>query len=93
MGLMASRKSLMPFGPINSPLSTIFNPRLDIDQIAHFLADGLVEVEEKLPFLFKERTDIILIIIKEGRLSIGTLQGVPMQMPPVAVIADADVLD
>ena len=76
-----------------SPLSTIFNPRLYIDQFAHFLADGLVEVEEKLPFLLKERTDVILIIVEERRLPLGTLQGVPMQMPPVAVIADADVLD
>ena len=66
---------------------------LYIDQFAHFGPDGLVEIEQIVPALFKERTDIVLIICKERRFAVSTLQGVPMQMPPVAVVADARILD
>jgi len=66
---------------------------LDVDQFAHFSPNGLVEIEQIVPTLFEERTDVVLIIFKEGRLAVGTLQGVPMQMPPVAVVADARILD
>ena len=66
---------------------------MDVDQIAHFGPDGLVEIEQIVPALFKERTDIVLIIFKERRFAVSTLQGVPMQMPPVAMVADARILD
>ena len=66
--------------------------RLDIEEFAHRLTDCLVEVEQELPTLLEEGTDIILIIVEERRLTIGALQGVPVEMAPIAVIADADIL-
>ena len=47
--------------------------RLDINQLTDFLADSLVQVNKKLILLFKEGTDVIRIILKEGALTIGTL--------------------
>ena len=67
--------------------------RLDVEKFAHLFADSLVEIEEIVPTLLKERADIILIIIEERRLAIGALKGVPMQMAPVAVVADTEVLN
>ena len=67
--------------------------RLDVNQIAHFGPDGFVEIKQIVPALFEERTDIVLIIFEERTLTVGTLQGVPMQMAPVTVVADACVLD
>ena len=62
--------------------------RLNIDQFAHFLADLLVEIEQKVPALLEEGTDVVLIVVEKRRLTVGALQGIPVQMPPVAMIAD-----
>ena len=43
--------------------------------------------------LFKKGADIVLIILKERRFPISGLQCVPMQMTPIAMIADSDVLN
>ena len=51
----------------------------------------LVEVGQKLPLLFIERSKVISIILKERTLPVAALQSIPMQMAPVAVIADTDV--
>lgn len=65
----------------------------DVQQLADFLTDRFVIVYQVLPSLFEERTDIVLVILKEGRLAIGCCQGVPVQMSPVAVVTDADILN
>ena len=64
-----------------------------IEQLANLLADGFVEVEEIVPALFEERAQVVLIIHEEGRVAVGRLQGVPMEVAPVAVVADADVFE
>ena len=66
---------------------------MDIQEFAEFVGDGHIEVEQVLPPLLKERTDIIYIIIKERTVAIGTHQGIPVQVAPVAVVADADIRD
>ena len=43
--------------------------------------------------LLKEGTDIILIVLKKGRLTIGALKGILMQVPPIAMITDTEILD
>ena len=62
---------------------------MNVEQLANLLADGFVEVEEIVPALFEERTQVVLIIHEEGRVAVGRLQGVPMEVAPVAVVADA----
>ena len=67
--------------------------RANVDEFAHFDANGLIEVQEILPLFLEERFDIILKVVEEGRISIGTLQSVPVQMSPIAMITDTDILD
>lgn len=64
---------------------------MDIQEFAEFVGDGHIEVEQVLPPLLKERTDIIYIVIKERTVAIGAHQGIPMQVAPVAVVTDADI--
>ena len=66
---------------------------MDIQEFAEFVGDGHVEVEQVLPALLKERTDIIYIVIKERTVAIGAHQGIPVQMAPVAMVADVDIRD
>ena len=66
---------------------------MDIQKFAEFMGDGHIEVEQVLPMLLKERTDIIYIVIKERTVAIGTHQGIPVQVAPVAVVTDADIRD
>ena len=43
-----------------------------IDEIAHFPANGIVEIDEILPLpLEEERPQLILIEKKKGRIAIG----------------------
>ena len=65
---------------------------MDVDEFAHLLADSLVEIYQEVPFLLKEWSDVVLIVFEERALAIGTLQGIPMNAPPLVVVADADVL-
>lgn len=66
---------------------------MNIQEFAEFVGDGHVEIEQVLPSLLKERADIIYIIVKERTVAIGTHQGIPVQVAPVAVVADADVFE
>jgi hypothetical protein len=54
------------------------------------LCDGKVEVEEKLPLSLEERAQSSAENSKKGS-AIGREQGVPVLVPPVAVVAQADV--
>ena len=40
-----------------------------------------------------EGSKVIGIILKEGALAVGSLQGTPVVMPPVAVVAETNILD
>ena len=66
---------------------------MDVEQFAHLLGNGHIEIKEKLPTVFKKRADIVFVKLKERTLAIGTLQCVPMLRAPFAVVADADILD
>ena len=74
-------------------LSGIADAGLYVEQFAHLLTDGLVIVEQELPARLKKGTQVVLVILEEGRLTVGRLQGVPVQVAPLAVVADADVAD
>ena len=65
---------------------------VDVEQFTYLLSNGFVEVEQIVPAAFKERTQIVFVIHEEGRVAIGRLKGVPMQVTPVAVVADADII-
>ena len=71
----------------------IFYLWMEIYQLTDLLPYLLVEIDQKVVFALKERSDVICVILEERALAIGTLQGVPMNAPPLVVVADADVLD
>ena len=60
-------------------------------EVAHKLCQLHVEVVKKRHLLLVEGTEIVFVVEEEGSVAIGCLQGVPMLMTPVAMIADADV--
>ena len=64
---------------------------MDIQQLAHLMGDGHVEIKEVLPTILKERLQVVHIVIKERTVAIGAHQGVPVQMPPVTMVTDADI--
>ena len=64
---------------------------MDIQEFAEFVGNGHVEVEQEFPLLLKERADIIYVVVKERAIPIGTHQGIPVQVAPVAVVTDADI--
>ena len=43
--------------------------------------------------MFKKGTDIVYVILEERTLAIGTLQSIPMDLTPLVVVADTQVLD
>lgn len=65
----------------------------DVEQLAKHVADGFVEVEQVFPPAFKEGAQVVLVVFKERAVAVGRHDGVPVQMPPVTVVADADVAD
>ena len=66
--------------------------RLNVEQLAHLGANLHIEIIKIGPLLFKERAQVIRIIFKKRRFDVCTLQGIPVKMPPVAMIADAHIL-
>ena len=64
---------------------------MDVEQLAHQRGDVVIEVDEKLPSALEEGCQVVGIELKEGRLAVGTAYGIPVQVPPVAVVADAYV--
>ena len=65
---------------------------LNVEQFCHFLRDSHVKVDEKCPLLFKERAQIVFIVHEKGTFTIGRAEGMPMDMTPVPVVRDADIL-
>ena len=66
---------------------------MDVEQQAHRLARLHIEVVEKVPFLLEEWSYIIGIILEKRRFRICAHESMPMQMPPIAVVADSQVFD
>ena len=63
----------------------------EVYQRADQTAEGFVEVHQELVLPLVEGAEIVLVILEERRVVVGGLQGVPMQVAPVAVVGDADV--
>ena len=76
-----------------SEVRCIANIRVDIQQLAHFLSDSLVEIEQIVVFLLEEGMQVVCIVFKERAFAIGTLQGIPMDAPPLVVVANANILE
>jgi hypothetical protein len=66
---------------------------LDIDQFADFHPNILIEINQEGPAFIEEWQKVILIILKEWRLAIGTLKGIPVQVAPIAMVTDTDIFD
>ena len=64
---------------------------LNVKHLATFLYQGFIEVDEESPLLLIEGTEIVLQILKEGRIEVTRLQSVPMLPLPVVVCADAHI--
>ena len=56
---------------------------LYVEEFAYLLTYIEIEINEICPPFLKKRTDIIGIILKEGREIVGTLKRIPMHMSPV----------
>ena len=68
-------------------LGGILNVRVDVYQLAHLAADGIVKVQKQLPApLREEGPQVVLVILEEGRLAVGRLYSLPVLPPPVAVV-------
>ena len=68
------------------------NPGTDVEEFYHLLCSLHVEIEEELVFLLVERADVVLIILEERALAIGGKERIPVDVAPVGVVGDADVL-
>ena len=66
--------------------------RTDVEELYHLLCSLHVEIEEELVFLLVEGADVVLIILEEGALAIGGEKRIPVDVTPVGVVGDADVL-
>ena len=64
---------------------------LNVKHLATFLYQGFIEVDEESPLLLIEGAEVILQILKEGRIEVTRLQSVPMLPLPVVVCADAHI--
>ena len=64
------------------------HPGFNVEQLADQLLERLVEINEEIVFPLEEGGEIVGIILEEGAHVVGRDQGVPMEMPPIAVIGD-----
>ena len=62
-----------------------------VEQFTHLMAYLHVEVEEVIVATLEKRMQVVCIILKERRLAVCALQGIPMQLSPTSVVADAYV--
>ena len=64
---------------------------MDVEQLAHQHGDVVIEIDKELPFALKERREVVGIEFEERRLAVGTADGIPVQVAPVAMVADTCV--
>ncbi len=62
-----------------------------VEQFTNLVSDGQVKVKEIVPTLHEEWLQVIGIELKEGTFAIGRQQGIPVQVTPVAMVADAHI--
>lgn len=60
-----------------------------IQQFAHLRHNGAVEFHEAIEALLIERAKLIGVIKEIRTLLVGANQGIPMQVPPIAMLTDA----
>jgi hypothetical protein len=65
---------------------------LEIYEFTALMQNFLVEIDKKIPFFLKERSEIVLIVFKERTVVITRNKSLPMEMAPVTVIADTNIL-
>ncbi len=66
--------------------------RADVEKLYHLLSCLHVEIEEELVFLLVEGADVVLVILEERALAVGGKERIPVDVAPVGVVGDADVL-
>ena len=66
--------------------------RLNVEQFATLGNKRFIEVHQECPSLFIHRPEIVLQILKERTVEIGSLQSVPMLMLPVQMVRYAYIL-
>lgn len=69
-----------------------FHLRFQPDERADQAAQGFVEVGQELVLLFVEGAEVVLVVFEERGMVVGRFQSIPVQVAPVAVVGDADVL-
>ncbi len=75
-------------------MSSVLNIRMDVYQLAHLAADGIVEIQKQLPPpLGKERPQVVLIILEERRFAVGRLYCLPVLPPPFTVVGETKGLN
>ena len=65
--------------------------RFESERPTEPLGEFAVVVEQKFVFLFVKRVQLVGVVFEEGRRAVCRYDGVPVQVPPFAVIGDADV--
>lgn len=65
---------------------------MDVEQSAKRARRLEVEVEKPFPATGEKRADVVGIILEKRTFAISRHDGLPMNVPPVAVIADANIL-
>lgn len=73
---------------------------VEVEELAEETGGGHVIVEEVgmadggcRTFIDEEGADVVPVVLEEGGLAIGGAERLPMEVAPVAVVGDADVLD
>ena len=62
---------------------------VDVEQLGNESDESFVEIEEEAGGTFVEGGEVVGIIFEERRMTIGTANGIPVMVAPVAVVADA----
>ena len=66
--------------------------RTNVEELYHLLRNLHVEIEEEVVFLLIERTDVVLVILEERTLTVCREKRIPMDMTPVGMVGDTNVL-
>ena len=64
---------------------------MDVEQGAKRARRLEVEVEKPFPAMGEKRADVVGIILEKRTFAISRHDGLPMNVPPIAVVAYADV--
>lgn len=79
-------------GELGPVFGGAFQFGLYVEQGADEAAEFFVEVYQELISLLVEGAEVIFVVFKKGCMVVCRFDGVPVQVSPVAVVGDADVL-